>query len=93
MTVTAQEVREIHCLAGECCEYCRISERDRLVRFQIDHIIPIKHGGSDHTENLCLACFECNAYKGPNVAALDPLTAKQPSSSIHDIKSGMNISK
>jgi len=45
-----------------------------LVKFQIDHIIPIKHGGKDASDNLCLACSECNGYKGPNVAALDPLT-------------------
>ena len=45
-----------------------------MVKFQIDHVIPQKHGGTDDDDNLCLACLECNSYKGPNVAALDPLT-------------------
>jgi hypothetical protein len=36
--------------------------------------VPIKHGGDDDDGNLCLACPECNGYKGSNVAALDPLT-------------------
>lgn len=74
MTVTAQQVRAIREWAGGCCEYCRIAERNRLAKFQIDHIIPIKRDGKDTSDNLCLACLECNSYKGPNVAALDPLT-------------------
>jgi hypothetical protein len=66
-----QRVRE---RADNCCEYCRISQAVRLTRFQIDHIIALKHGGLDTDDNLCLACYECNTYKGPNVAALDPVT-------------------
>ena len=31
-------------------------------------------GGTDDSDNLCLACYKCNGYKGSNVAALDPLT-------------------
>jgi hypothetical protein len=74
MSVTAQQRQIVRDLAGNCCEFCRIAEGQRLVKFQIDHIIPIKHGGTDTVQNLCLACLECNSYKGPNVAALDPLT-------------------
>lgn len=44
--------------------------------FHIDHIIPVTHGGNDSSSNLCLACPDCNRAKGPNVAALDPLTDK-----------------
>jgi hypothetical protein len=40
----------------------------------VDHIIATKHGGVDEDDNLCLACYKCNGYKGSNVAALDPLT-------------------
>ena len=25
-------------------------------------------------DNLCLACYKCNAYKGSNIAAIDPET-------------------
>ncbi|MDE2636058.1 MAG: HNH endonuclease [Chloroflexota bacterium] len=42
--------------------------------FQIDHIIPIRHGGSALLDNLCLACADCNQYKGPEVAMIDPQT-------------------
>jgi hypothetical protein len=45
-----------------------------LNRFHVDHIIASKHGGSNEDDNLCLACYKCNSYKGSNVAALDPQT-------------------
>jgi hypothetical protein len=31
--------------AGNCCEYCRISQDDQFFAFEIDHIIAEKHGG------------------------------------------------
>ena len=74
VTVSVQLVREIRRLSGGCCEYCLLGENDRSIGFQIDHIVPVKHGGEDRKDNLCLACAECNGYKGPNVAALDPQT-------------------
>ena len=74
MSINNQQRRLVRQRAGNCCEYCRISQTGQLVGFQIDHIIAIKHGGTDTDDNLCLACYECNIYKGPNVAALDPLT-------------------
>lgn len=45
-----------------------------MITFHIDHIHAIKHGGEDQVDNLCLACAECNLYKGSTVAAIDPLT-------------------
>ncbi len=62
--------------AGNCCEYCRMGQSERLMRFHVDHIVAIKHGGTDTDDNLCLACYKCNGYKGTNVAALDPLTGQ-----------------
>ncbi|MCD4685533.1 MAG: HNH endonuclease [Anaerolineae bacterium] len=82
MSISAEQRRIIRELAGNCCEYCRVTEDDRLSGFQIDHIIPIKHGGSDDTSNLCLACLKCNSFKGPNVAALDPDTGE--ATKLHD---------
>ncbi len=76
MSITAEQRQLIRESAGYCCEYCRVTQGDRFSRFQIDHIVPIKHGGSDDIENLCLACLKCNSFKGPNVAALDPVTGE-----------------
>ena len=74
MTVSAGKVREVRHRSAGCCEYCRVAESRRYARFQIDHIIAIKHGGSDLIDNLCLACFECNSYKGTDIASFDPHT-------------------
>ena len=74
MSISNEQRRIVRQRAGNCCEYCKVSQTGQLVGFQIDHIIAIKHGGTDIDDNLCLACYECNIYKGSNVAALDPLT-------------------
>lgn len=60
--------------ANNCCEYCRVSQAGRLSTFHVDHIIALKHDGTDDNDNLCLACYKCNSYKGSNIAAIDPLT-------------------
>lgn len=74
MTVSRANAREVRRRASGCCEYCRQLETKRSIRFQIDHIIARRHGGDDSLDNLCLSCYECNSYKGPHIAALDPLT-------------------
>lgn len=76
MSVTSEQKQHVRERAGHCCEYCRVSQSARLTRFQIDHVIAVKHGGQDDDDNLCLACYECNGYKGSNVAGLDPATGE-----------------
>ncbi|MBS0209601.1 MAG: HNH endonuclease [Planctomycetes bacterium] len=61
--------------ARDVCEYCRLPQQSsRFVRFHIEHIIARQHGGSSEADNLALSCGLCNYHKGPNIAALDPLT-------------------
>ena len=60
--------------AGERCEYCLLHQDDTAFSHQIDHFIPLKHGGQTVSENLVLACLECNRYKGSDLAAIDPVT-------------------
>jgi hypothetical protein len=57
--------------AGGRCEFCRLPPEFDVLPFQIDHIIPRKHGGPTASENLALSCLPCNARKGPNLAGLD----------------------
>lgn len=54
------------------CEYCHISERWQYVRFTVDHIIPVKRGGTDTDDDLALACFHCNRRKGLKITGRDP---------------------
>ena len=60
--------------AGFRCEYCHFFERLAELHFQLDHIVPRKHGGQTKAANLALACFRCNSHKGPNLAGHDPVT-------------------
>ncbi len=62
--------------ANSVCEYCLIAEADAYFRFQVEHIISRKHGGSSELENLALACVFCNRYKGSDIASLTPETGE-----------------
>lgn len=74
MTISKAQRESVRNRAGNCCEYCRVSQASRLVQFQVDHIIAVKHSGTDDEENLCLACYKCNNYKGSNIATIDRVT-------------------
>lgn len=56
------------------CEYCLLSEDDSFHPHQVDHVISRKHGGATAESNLAFACLRCNAWKGSDIASLDPLT-------------------
>lgn len=62
--------------AHECCEYCRVHQRDLVYTFEVDHIIPEKHRGETDADNLCLSCLNCNRYKGSDFASFDPRTGE-----------------
>lgn len=75
MSLSDRQKQAVRERASNCCEYCRLAQSGSFARFHVDHIIALKHGGTDADDNLCLACPECNAHKGENVAALDPQTS------------------
>jgi 5-methylcytosine-specific restriction endonuclease McrA len=60
--------------ADRRCEYCHMPQDCDPISFEIDHVIPQKHGGPTTDDNLALACFTCNNHKGPNLAGSDPET-------------------
>jgi hypothetical protein len=66
-----QEVRE---RARECCEYCLIAELQVFFPHEPDHLIARKHGGRTVSDNLALACFYCNRFKGSDIASIDIVT-------------------
>ncbi len=72
MTYVSAEVRRLVIeRAGNCCEYCRLSQDDHLFAFHIEHIIAEKHRGSSNEDNLCLSCPACNGFKGSDIGSLD----------------------
>ena len=61
--------------AHDLCEYCHLEQAwIALIRFHVEHIRALQHGGDDKLNNLCLACPTCNRNKGPNQSAYDPET-------------------
>jgi hypothetical protein len=76
MSITPNQRQAVIQRAGGCCEYCRLGETDETSPFHIDHIVPIKHHGTDDLVNLCLSCYQCNSFKGSNRAAADPITGE-----------------
>lgn len=41
-----------------------------FLSFELDHIIPIKHGGNSDLENLAYACPHCSQHKGSDFATI-----------------------
>jgi HNH endonuclease len=71
------EIRQaVAARANFVCEYCLIAEDDAYFKFQVEHIISRKHGGSSELENLALACVFCNRYKGSDIASLSAETGE-----------------
>ena len=57
------------------CEYCK-KPQVAFFAHEVDHVIAQKHRGPTTLENLAFACFECNRFKGSDIASLDPQTDK-----------------
>ena len=62
--------------ANSCCEYCQLPQAFSPLPHAVDHIISQQQHGPTLAENLALACFFCNSYKGPNIAAINPETGR-----------------
>jgi 5-methylcytosine-specific restriction endonuclease McrA len=52
--------RSIFARDNYTCQYCGMQTRD----LTIDHIVPKRHGGPMHWENLVACCRRCNTKKG-----------------------------
>ncbi len=68
--------REVWRRARHRCEYCKLPQAFSPLPHQIDHKIARKHGGPTDAENLAVACFFCNSYKGSNIAGIDPFSGR-----------------
>jgi hypothetical protein len=53
----AAKRRRVRRRAGNRCEYCRLTQAAApIARFQIEHVRPKQHDGTDAFKNLALAC-------------------------------------
>ena len=53
------------------CEYCLLPKKVSFYNFHIDHIRPLKHGGSSHFDNLAYCCPDCNYFKGTDIGSFE----------------------
>jgi 5-methylcytosine-specific restriction endonuclease McrA len=60
--------------ARHACEYCHAPEIVFNLPFEVEHIMPLSHGGETTEDNLALSCRSCNLYKSNYVSAVDELT-------------------
>jgi HNH endonuclease len=74
--ISAALRREVRERAGERCEYCLLAESQAFFPHEPDHLIALKHGGETVSPNLALSCFDCNRFKGSDIASGDPLTGE-----------------
>lgn len=52
------------------CEYCVAFQAFAFAKFQIEHIISLKHGGTTQPDNLACSCIYCNRNKGSDVGTI-----------------------
>jgi len=69
----ASSVRE---RSAHRCEYCRLPAIATQTAFEVEHIVPVKHGGPTVLNNLAYACFHCNRHKGVSICGLHLSTGK-----------------
>ena len=63
--------------ARHACEYCRAPEIVFNLPFEVEHIVPLAHGGETTEDNLALSCRSCNLYKATSIQALDETTGQE----------------
>lgn len=63
--------RQVAVREGYRCAYCRSPQRVGIPMV-VDHILLLAAGGSSRLQNLGLACYRCNEFKGSRTEAPDP---------------------
>ena len=69
--ISATVRRQVSELDGQRCAYCR-SPMAVGIPMVVEHIIPLVAHGPSTIDNICLACYRCNEFKGPRTEAPDP---------------------
>jgi hypothetical protein len=68
--------RRVRQAAGNRCGYCLSPQHLVMAPLEIEHIIPLAHGGTDVETNLWLACPLCNSHKSDKMSGIDPETGE-----------------
>lgn len=60
---------------GFKCQYCGKAAPEVIL--EIDHVVPVAHGGTNDITNLVTACRECNNGKGARELSDDTIIKRQ----------------
>lgn len=90
--ISADLERRIRAAAGNRCGYCLTPQRLYMGKLEIEHLVPLSKGGSSEETNLWLSCRVCNGHKSDKTQAIDLKRIKSFRYSIHEHKSGQNVS-
>ncbi|GAB5493804.1 MAG: hypothetical protein Phog2KO_40190 [Phototrophicaceae bacterium] len=71
MTVKPNIRKQVRQRANGYCEYCQQIEYATGFSYHVDHIIAKKHLGTNDLDNLAWSCFDCNVFKGTDIASYD----------------------
>jgi hypothetical protein len=63
--------------AGHRCEYCHAPEVIFNFPFEVEHVVPVVHGGVENESNLALACRACNIHKSDHLTGVDELSGSE----------------
>jgi len=59
--ITKEERHKIYNKSGGRCAYC--GNKIDISEMQVDHIVPLRLGGTDTPDNMVCSCRSCNKYK------------------------------
>jgi hypothetical protein len=71
-SVPAAVQARIRAVARDRCGYCLSPQRLVMARLEIEHIVPVSHGGTSDESTLWLSCPLCNRAKADRTHAPDP---------------------
>ena len=70
---TPQQLNDIFQRSNGRCRKCSRQHwrQDHRKTWNVDHVIPRAHGGTDEIANLAVNCIQCNSAKAANMTAWD----------------------
>lgn len=60
---------------GFSCQYCGATPPKSIL--EVDHIIPVRDGGSNDQDNLTTSCYDCNRGKAANSLDSIPISMSE----------------
>ena len=71
-TLTARQWLDCLIAQGWRCAYCGKPHEEHVEELTIDHVLPLKRGGANTSENIVPACRACNRAKGTGDTPVRP---------------------